>query len=145
MISPQPACSGRFFAKNCVKNTEKKVWALICNHLTVACLFWTVSWTVIFSPFQSPVAFAMSSPGNCVFLFCISLFICILYLIVYLCFCVLLFFCVSIHQLHFAITYGFCILCFHISVVRFVYFEQSGFCTYFCILSTNFVKYPVNQ
>ena len=31
--------------------------------LTVACLFWTVSWTVIFKPFQSPVALAMSSPG----------------------------------------------------------------------------------
>ena len=30
--------------------------------LTVACLFWTVSWTVIFKPFQSPVALAMSSP-----------------------------------------------------------------------------------
>merc|ERR1719290_532356 len=29
---------------------------------TLACLFWIVSWTVIFRPFQSPVAFAMSSP-----------------------------------------------------------------------------------
>merc|ERR1712150_461455 len=27
-----------------------------------ACLFWTVSWTVIFRPFQSVVAFMMSSP-----------------------------------------------------------------------------------
>merc|ERR1719466_555034 len=29
---------------------------------TVACLFWIFSWTVTFRPFQSPVAFAMSSP-----------------------------------------------------------------------------------
>lgn len=34
----------------------------------VACLFWIVSWTVIFRPFQSLVALAMSSPtflGDC--------------------------------------------------------------------------------
>ena len=38
--------------------------AVVANYvlLTVACLFWTVSWTVIFKPFQSPVALAMSSP-----------------------------------------------------------------------------------
>ena len=36
---------------------------LVAVVLTVACLFWTVSWTVIFKPFQSPVALAMSSPG----------------------------------------------------------------------------------
>jgi len=30
--------------------------------LTAACLFWMVSFTVIRRPFQSPVAFAMSSP-----------------------------------------------------------------------------------
>merc|ERR1712181_216538 len=28
----------------------------------VACLFWILSWTVTFRPFQSPVALAMSSP-----------------------------------------------------------------------------------
>lgn len=34
----------------------------------VACRFWMVSWTVTLSPFQSPVALAMSSPtflGDC--------------------------------------------------------------------------------
>lgn len=29
---------------------------------TLACLFWTVNFTVIFSPFQSPVFFCISSP-----------------------------------------------------------------------------------
>jgi hypothetical protein len=29
---------------------------------TVACRFWMVSWTVTRRPFQSPVAFAISSP-----------------------------------------------------------------------------------
>jgi hypothetical protein len=48
--------------------------ALITNELalgtteTAACRFWIVSWTVTRSPFQSPVALAMSSPtflGDC--------------------------------------------------------------------------------
>ena len=32
------------------------------RHLTSACLFWIFSCTVTFSPFQSPVALAISSP-----------------------------------------------------------------------------------